>query len=494
MIRRAFLGLVGVVVLVGAPLAARVEQQSAGKSSPPPVSPQLTAAPRPAPPASEEELWLVPQPGRPAPPRAIADFVIGLRLLREAKHAQALPYFTAPALKGTPLQHYGRYHAGLAYLGMGRPEDARDAFAQVRSAKPAGYLAEAAIRGEAEAAALASDFAGAARLYEQLARARTAAPDAVLLALAQAYERAGNADKAAEVYTRLYYEHPLSDLGSVAATALGPKSAEWLRESSDRFQLELKRAERLFAARRYPAAREAFELLGQVAAGDDGELVAMRVAECDHYLGRFDQAREGLAPFLEKASRKAEARFFYLTATGGLGRDEEYVQRARELVRDFPDSSWAHETLNNLGTHHILKDEDEDAARVFADLYETFPKGTPRPARGLEGRVVGVQERPARRGRSVLRARGRGVPALRLPAVVPLLGGAGARAGGRPGRRSHRLPDRPRRLPAVVLRAADGHAAPEAGRGAEGRGQARAGDDRARRPGEDGGRGAGGRR
>ena len=494
MIRRAFLGLVGVVVLVGAPLAARVEQQSAGKSSPPPVSPQLTAAPRPAPPASEEELWLVPQPGRPAPPRAIADFVIGLRLLREAKHAQALPYFTAPALKGTPLQHYGRYHAGLAYLGMGRPEDARDAFAQVRSAKPAGYLAEAAIRGEAEAAALASDFAGAARLYEQLARARTAAPDAVLLALAQAYERAGNADKAAEVYTRLYYEHPLSDLGSVAATALGPKSAEWLRESSDRFQLELKRAERLFAARRYPAAREAFELLGQVAAGDDGELVAMRVAECDHYLGRFDQAREGLAPFLEKASRKAEARFFYLTATGGLGRDEEYVQRARELVRDFPDSSWAHETLNNLGTHHILKDEDEDAARVFADLYEAFPKGRHAPrAAWKAGWWAYKNGRHAEAARFFEHAAAAFPRSDYRPSYLYWAARAREQAGDRAGAATvYRIVHADYQQ--SYLRAADGHAAPEAGRGAEGRGQARAGDDRARRPGEDGGRGAGGRR
>lgn len=390
MIRSAYLGLVGVVVLVGAPhsfdataAAARpasVEpQQPAGKSSSHPVSPNLTAAPRPAPPASEEELWLVPRERRSPPPRAAADFVAAVRLLRDAKAAQALPAFTSPALKGTPLEHYGRYHAGLAYLNMGRPEDARAAFAQVRAAKPAGYLAEAAALREAEAATAASDFAGAARLYEPLARAGTGTPDAVLLALAQAHEKAGNADKAAEIYRRLYYEFPLSDLGAVAATALGPKGVEWLRESSDRYKLELRRAEQLFAARRYPAAREAFDLIGQVAAGDDRELAALRVAECDHYLGRFQQARDGLEPFLEKASRKAEARFFHLTATRGLGRFDEYEERARALVRDFPDSSWAQETLNNLGTHFILRDDDGEAAKVFGELYEAFPKGRHAP-------------------------------------------------------------------------------------------------------------------
>ncbi len=310
-----------------------------------------------------------------APPPALAGFATGLRLLREAKHAQALPYFRSPALKGTPLEHYARYHAGLAYLGMSRPEEARSEFAQVRGAKPVGYLLEAATLREAEAATAASDHAGAARLYEQAAQNRTAAPDAVLLALAQAYEKAGDAGKAAAAYRRVYYEFPLSDLAGVAAVALGPKSVEWLRESPDRYKLELDRAERLFAARRYQPAREAFALLRQVARGDDAELTAMRVAECDHYLGRYRQAREGLAPFLDKASRKAEARFFYLTATRGLKRHDEYVRLARELVRDFPDSSWAEETLNNLGTHHILVDEDEEAARVFAELYKAFPKG-----------------------------------------------------------------------------------------------------------------------
>jgi len=321
----------------------------------------------------------VPAGRRTAPAPALSGFVTGLRLLREAKHAQALPYFTAPALKGTPLEHYGRYHAGLAYLGLSRPEEARGAFAQVRAAKPVGYLSEAAALREAEAATSASDHAAAARLYEQAAQNRTAAPDAVLLALAQAHEKSGNAEKAAAAYRRLYYEFPLSDLAGVAAVALGPTSPEWLRESSDRYKLELERAERLFAARRYQPAREAFELLRQVARGGDAELTAMRVAECDHYLGRYQQARDGLAPFLDKASRKAEARFFYLTATRGLKRYDEYVRLARELVRDFPDSSWAHETLNNLGTHHILQDEDEEAARVFAELYKASPKGRHAP-------------------------------------------------------------------------------------------------------------------
>ena len=47
----------------------------------------------------------------------------------------------------------------------------------------------------------------------------------------------------------------------------------------------------------------------------------------------------------------------------------------RALVGEFPDSSWSEEALNNLGTHYILNNEDELAAKAFAELYERFPTG-----------------------------------------------------------------------------------------------------------------------
>jgi len=51
------------------------------------------------------------------------------------------------------------------------------------------------------------------------------------------------------------------------------------------------------------------------------------------------------------------------------------VRLARDLVATFPESSWAEETLNNLATHFIVADEDEQAAAVFRELYAKFPKG-----------------------------------------------------------------------------------------------------------------------
>ena len=339
------------------------------------VSAALTAAPRPAIPSSPSEIWLVPQ--QPAKPdKATADFARGVRLLQEAKYAEALPLLSAQALAGTPLAHYSAYYAGIAYLNLARAAEARTVFAKLRSEKPAGFLSEGAAMREAETAAAQEDFGGAAKIYEDLSRRRTANPDAVLLALGRALASAGDKARAAETFARLYYEFPLSDLAATAATELdGLKDLRPVPESPARFKLELGRAERLFGARRYQAARDAFQTLRPVASGDDAELVALRIAESDNYLHRYRQACDALRPYLDSASRKAEAQFFYLTALRELGEHDEFVERSRALVAAFPDSSWADETLNNLATHFILTDDDDEADTAFRELYAKFPKG-----------------------------------------------------------------------------------------------------------------------
>jgi len=109
--------------------------------------------------------------------------------------------------------------------------------------------------------------------------------------------------------------------------------------------------------------------------GDDREVVDLRIAECDYFLKRYAAARDGVRPYLDNASRKAEARFFYLSALRGLGDQEEASRLTRALVDDFPDSSWASEALNNLGTQYILTNDDDLAADTFKELYEKFPTG-----------------------------------------------------------------------------------------------------------------------
>jgi len=103
--------------------------------------------------------------------------------------------------------------------------------------------------------------------------------------------------------------------------------------------------------------------------------VQLRLAECDYFLKRARIARDGVRPYLEKASRQGEALFFYAIATRDLGDRPEYLRVVRQLVDDFPTQSWAEEALNNLATFYILESDDQGADQTFREMYEKFPTG-----------------------------------------------------------------------------------------------------------------------
>jgi tetratricopeptide (TPR) repeat protein len=132
-------------------------------------------------------------------------------------------------------------------------------------------------------------------------------PEDVWLKLGRAAEAAGDRSKAIDAYRKVYYESPLS-LQALDAQSLLARLDE--AAPSDRFKLELARAERLFNARRWAQARAGFAPLVGLASGDDKELIALRLAECDYYLDRFRASRDALMPFLGTPRARRRHAFF----------------------------------------------------------------------------------------------------------------------------------------------------------------------------------------
>jgi soluble lytic murein transglycosylase len=335
-------------------------------------------------PSGLREYWLVPAPGwtggRAETVSAARALAHAARLIDDEKYAQALPYIRPATLAGTPLAGYATYLTGLATLELDRVDDARRTFTALRAARPAGFLAEAATLQLAEISTTQRDYAAAVALYDEALSLKPASPDDVLLRLARAAASAGDRPRALETYQTLYYDYPTSEAaasaeGEMPITALGPVAA-----GTPRFARELTRAERLFTERRYAPAREAFERLASEAAGDDAELVQIRMAESDYFLKRYSRVRDDLQPLLDRASRRAEARFFFLMTTRQVGNGDQYIALTRSLVDEFPASSWAEEALNNLASFHIVNDEDDQADAVFREIVSRFPSGryTPR--------------------------------------------------------------------------------------------------------------------
>jgi soluble lytic murein transglycosylase len=190
-----------------------------------------------------------------------------------------------------------------------------------------------------------------------------------------AAQTSGDTDRALKAFSRVYYEFPFSDLGSAANLALDRLPNRPDLKDAARYQLELGRAEQLFGAKRYTLARAAFESLKPVAKGDDLELVNLRIAESDYFLKRLRIARDGVKPYIDKASRQGEALFFYAVALYALGDRGEYFRVVRRLADEFPTQTWSEEALNNLATHYIVADEDAKADEIFREMFGRFPTG-----------------------------------------------------------------------------------------------------------------------
>lgn len=362
------------VVMIGALGSRSVAQVPGGGDSRKTF--ELVSTVRQTLPRMTSRLWLAVDTAgaRPRMPASFTQFADGVRLQSTGDAARALALVSTPGLSETVLADYALYYTALAKMGLRDPTVARRLFATVRQRQPAGYLGQAAILREAEAAEALGDPLGAVAALDPLSRVKTSAPDDILLRLARAAEAAGDHLKSAQAYARLYFEYPLSDLSAVAEAAIREEDLEPLSTSTGRFRLEIGRAERLFGAKRYAAAREGFALVQPYATGKEHELVLMRMAACDHYLRRSGAARAALKPLIEGAP-SAEALYFYLTATRGAGHHDEYFRLARRLVTEYPESSWAEQTLDDLATHYIVQDEDDAADQVFRELYQKFPSG-----------------------------------------------------------------------------------------------------------------------
>jgi len=340
----------------------------------PDVTAQLAPTTHPALPRKTSDLWLVPAESA-STTRASALYqplADGVRALTEGENERALALVSRPSLASSALADYAFYYKAIAQLRLARAGDARESFQALRKRDPAGYLAIAAALGEAEAWTALGDHTKAVEIYERLAADKTAVNDQILLKLSESARAAGDRKKTAEALVRIYYEYPLTDSAVAAASNLEPLRDLIVRQG---YKLDLGRAVQLYGARRYADARAAFSVLQNEAGGDDRELVDLRVAEADYFLQRHAAAIDGLKPYLERGARQAEARFFHLSALRGLGRNDEFVSLTQALVRDFPDSTWAEEALNNLGTYYILQNDEETAAKTFDELYAKFPTG-----------------------------------------------------------------------------------------------------------------------
>ena len=374
--------------------AGTLDVRSVKAASDPPSPPALAQTAHPPISRDAAALWLAPTPAnlRVSTATPLVTLKTAVQALKEGRAAEALGLMAplAGELKrmGSPLGGYAAYYTALADFELNNLDRARDRLRDLRAEPLEGYLTEAAALAEAEVAEAQAGYDDALKIYERLSSEKTSNPDAVWMHLGRAAFVAGDRSRAVDAYSRVYYEFPLSDLAAEARAELDRLELEPVAPQSARYRLDLGRAERMFAARRYADAQTAYEALRRYAAGDDRSLITLRLAECDFFRGRYRQARESLrglsadgpqqgapAQELRRGPREAEARYFYASALDRLRLTSDSLTIARKLIDEFADSPWAEDALNDFATRYTRQDDEAAADGALRELYAKFPSG-----------------------------------------------------------------------------------------------------------------------
>jgi soluble lytic murein transglycosylase len=296
----------------------------------------------------------------------------GVQLVESKDYLEALPLLSATGLSRSALENYASYYTALAQIGMGRYDEALLVLSLLASRPLDGALRELVpLRlGDAALALKMSERAEGA--LAELTEEKLASPGAVWLQRARVEEGAGHTEHALASYRRLYYDFPLTDEASAAPEAL-LRLAGTAVPTADLQARAAARAQQFFNARRWVEARTAFTVVMAGATGDAKEAAALRLAECDHFLGNRRAAKESLMRFFDSPTRGVEARFYYLMSVKALGDRVAFVQLAKKLAADYP-GPWAEQALDELGGFLVANDRDDEADEVFRNLLRRYPK------------------------------------------------------------------------------------------------------------------------
>ena len=361
--------VMGVALLGGVSLAAAqlVVPGRAGVVTPARLSPTA----HPPVPTDLASMWLVPGQGAKLGP-AMTNFIRGVRLLEdEDRAAAALPLVSDGALSATPVADYARYYTGLALLRLSRYPEAERVFSDLASRPIDGHLPEDAAFRLAEVREAQKDYKGAVAVYDTLVARKLAQPQMAWLRLGLAAELAGLPMRSVEALQRAYYDYPTTLEADRAGEALDKQDVDLEAPFAPK---ELARAERLFQARRWMAAKQSYARVKPLVTGDERDRVIVRLAASEIGLGRFREGRDALRPYLNGPLAE-EANFHYVTATGGLKLNDEQVRLSRAFVEKFPASPFAEEVLNNLASAYIVDDRDDEADQVFREVLNRYPAG-----------------------------------------------------------------------------------------------------------------------
>ena len=309
-------------------------------------------------------------------PRTTADAlakIVHARIRLNAKdYAGAAVLLDASVIKDyTVIGDYALWLRAGALEQANRRAEARTTYAQLLRDYPGSLRAREAMLQIARQLTQDGQSSAVPAALKQLAEKDSGA---ALLLSARAYEQTGDSTRALAAYRRIYFFAPASAEAADAATSvtrlnssLAPANAE---EASTR-------AEKLFAAKRFGDAYEAYTAaFTSFPASPNSSLQARRVIAAAN-ARKFAEATQALTA-AAAPSGEARAEAVYSLALA-YGRAKQWAQArtvADDLRRTFPTSEWTTRAFVQLGQRAEEAKDDVNASYFYRAAINFFPGAT----------------------------------------------------------------------------------------------------------------------
>ncbi|MFI5105752.1 MAG: tetratricopeptide repeat protein, partial [Terriglobales bacterium] len=196
------------------------------------------------------------------------------------------------------------------------------------------------------------------------------------LALAKAYEAAGEKEKAQHILRRIYFEMPVSPEADAAVLQLRALGESQLSGS---FEQRSTRSELLLKARRFQDAVSELSPLVELSPPDKMVAMQSQFGTALYKTRKRDDAYRLFENIAKNESASVEARAQALYFLAEISRDREdrakqagYLIQLRALA---PESSWLQEALFSAGNMYMLRNEFENAIPFYTEMYQRQRNG-----------------------------------------------------------------------------------------------------------------------
>lgn len=280
---------------------------------------------------------------------------------RAQQHAEVRGALAGIKDKLTFIEDYVLYYEAEAALGLGQKERAEALFLKMLKRHPDSAVGHDARERLAEIHLENKRLAEAEKTYSYLARRTDSMwKKAVYLKnLGEIKERRGDFPTASEIFERIWSEHPEVSFSDYVFE-LYTKNGKVFVPSPAQFK---KRGEVMFRAGNWEGALEAFSGAPRTSA------VKTKTGICLYRLARFPEALKALSGV---DSPKA---FYWRGVTlMSMEREEEAIAVFERLRKLNPKSSWAAKSLLKAARLRHLREEQQEAHRLYRLVIEKYPK------------------------------------------------------------------------------------------------------------------------